>query len=69
MIKYIGINLRVDLAFKKLFDVEETKELLINLLNNMNFTEDERESYEARLKWLRDEEMVLKQPIKRKSRN
>ncbi|OQY10836.1 MAG: transposase, partial [Fusobacteriia bacterium 4572_132] len=44
---------------KELEEVATIKKA-IDLLNNMNFTEDERESYEARLKWLRDEEMALK---------
>ena len=32
----------------------------IELLDNMSLSPEERESYEARLKWLRDEEMGLK---------
>ncbi|OQY08681.1 MAG: transposase [Fusobacteriia bacterium 4572_132] len=44
---------------KELEEVPTIKKA-IDLLNNMNFTDDERESYEARLKWLRDEEMALK---------
>ncbi|MCC2625154.1 MAG: hypothetical protein K0R14_1027 [Burkholderiales bacterium] len=35
-------------------------EKAINVLEHMYLTEDERESYEARLKWMLDEEMAIK---------
>ncbi len=37
-----------------------TIEKAVDVLEHMYLTADERESYEARLKWLRDEEMALK---------
>ncbi len=44
---------------KELEEVNTIKKA-VELLENMSFTEDERDNYEARLKWLRDEEMALK---------
>ena len=37
-----------------------TIEKALNILETMNLNENERESYEARLKWLRDEELAIK---------
>ena len=39
---------------------EYTKEKALEVLEHMSLNDEERESYEARLKWLRDEEMALK---------
>ncbi|MDQ5921996.1 MAG: hypothetical protein QG673_2055, partial [Pseudomonadota bacterium] len=32
----------------------------VEVMEHMNFTDEERESYESRLKWMRDEEMALR---------
>ena len=44
---------------KELEEVHTIKKA-VELLETMSFTELEREDYEARLKWLRDEEMAIK---------
>ncbi|MGL5964439.1 MAG: PD-(D/E)XK nuclease family transposase [Fusobacteriaceae bacterium] len=76
------VNPRVDFIFKKIFGVDENKDLLMDLINyiagetyelppelkevttikkamsileNIQMSSSEREAYEARLKWLRDE--------------
>jgi len=49
---------------KELEEIPTIKKAL-EVLDGMSFNEEERESYEARLKWLRDEEMALKTAEKR----
>ncbi|WHH57492.1 PD-(D/E)XK nuclease family transposase [Petroclostridium sp. X23] len=48
------VNPRVDFAFELLFGKEESKDILIDFLNAI--LAEERDFYEAKLKWLRDEE-------------
>ncbi len=49
---------------KELEEIPTIKKAL-EILDEMSLNEEERESYEARLKWLRDEEMAVKTAEKR----
>lgn len=68
MDKMEKITPRVDVAFKKIFGVEENNEADYNnrikkalgVLEAMNFSDDEREGYEDHLKWLRMQMSTIK---------